>query len=56
MKEEEITVLTDDDVTYTPLLDLLTTDQQFLDRLNPKNSKGGKSRNRNARRDPKNKK
>lgn len=46
MGEEEIAVLTEDDVTYTPLLDLLTTDQQFLDKLNPKNSKHGKNRHR----------
>lgn len=44
MSEEEIG-LTDDDITYTPLLDSLTEDPHFMNQLNPSNTKNGKKRN-----------
>lgn len=45
MSEEEVNMLTDDDITYTPLLDALIQDPSFLGQLNPTANSRKKRRN-----------
>lgn len=44
MSEEDLAAVADDDVTYTPLLNALADDIQFLGQLNPRSTKSSKRR------------